>query len=489
MFDSAASSQAATALCDADDAGVVDAITAAARAQNAMCGRELAAIGELYARRAPEDDVDRLNWAIDGHENVVAEIAAALGVSRGRARGRLRYAIALRERLPRVAELFAMGLIDFRLMAAVVSRTELVEDSELIAKLDAAIARHAPKWMRLSEPKLFERIDMWVMRFDPAGKRVPGQRIEDRYVEIAATDSGLAGIWAQLHVTDGAALDQKLDALAGTVCSADPRTKQQRRADALGALVAGLPAMRCQCQSPNCVVAQRRPATDVVIHVLAEQATVSGASEYPGYLPKFGPLPSATVRDMVANAKLKPLAIPSNSPEPGYRPSAALAEFVRCRDLTCRFPGCDRPAEVCDLDHTVPFPLGPTHPSNLKLLCRYHHLLKTFYTGNGGWADRQLPDGTVEWTAPSGHVYRTTPDGSAFFQVLAASTGELTVPQDTEPPNTARGLMMPLRKRTRAEDRRYRIASERTINEERLARERISRQRRKHAARYEPPPF
>ncbi len=83
-----------------DDAGVVDAITAATREQNAACGRELAAIGELYARRAPEDDVDRESWAIDGHENVVAEVAAALGISRGRARGRLRYAIALREGCP-----------------------------------------------------------------------------------------------------------------------------------------------------------------------------------------------------------------------------------------------------------------------------------------------------------------------------------------------------------------------------------------------------
>ena len=149
-----ASLQATASFTAVDDAGVVDAITAAAREQNAMCGRELAAIGELYARRAPQDDSGRLNWAIDGHENVVAEVAAALGISRGRARGRLRYAIALRERLPRIAQVFARGLIDFRLMAAVVSRTELVENPDLIAKLDAAIARHAPKWMRLSEPKL-----------------------------------------------------------------------------------------------------------------------------------------------------------------------------------------------------------------------------------------------------------------------------------------------------------------------------------------------
>ena len=486
MFDGAVSLQVRAAFTAVDDAGVVDAITAAAREQNAMCGRELAAIGELYARRAPEDDSDRLNWAIDGHENVVAEVAAALGISRGRARGRLRYAIALRERLPRIAEVFARGLIDFRLMAAVVSRTELVENQDLIAKLDAAIARHAPKWMRLSEPKLFERIDLWVLRYDPAGRRVPGERTEDRYVEIAPTDAGLAGIWAQLHATDGAALDQKLDALAETVCAADPRTKKQRRADALGALVAGLSAMHCQCGSPECSAAQRRPASGVVIHVLAEQATISGDSQAPGYLPGFGPLPSSTLRDIAATAKIKPLVMPSTNPEPGYRPSAALAEFVRLRDLTCRFPGCDEKAEVCDIDHTVPFPLGPTHPSNCKLLCRYHHLLKTFYTGCGGWADRQLADGTVEWTSPSGHTYTTKPGASIFFPLLAASTGELVLPTTIRAPGENRGLMMPARRQTRAAERAARIASERRINEAVIAAEGA---RKRIAARNDPPPF
>jgi hypothetical protein len=486
MFDCDASPQVAKAFVGVDDSGVVDAITAAAREQNAMCGRELAAIGELYARRAPQDDVDRLNWAIDGHENVVAEVAAALGISRGRARGRLRYAIALRERLPRVAEVFASGLIDFRLMAAVVSRTELVEDPMLIAKLDAAVARHAPRWMRLSEPKLLERIDMWVMRLDPAGRRVPAERTENRYVDIAPTDSGLAGVWAQLQATDGAALDQRLDALAATVCEADPRTKQQRRADALGALAAGLSAMRCACGSADCSAAQRRPATDVVIHVLAEQAMISGDSQSPAYLPNFGPLASTTLRDMAATAKIKPLVMPSTSPEPGYRPSAALAEFVRCRDLTCRFPGCDQPAEVCDIDHTVPFPMGPTHPSNLKLLCRYHHLLKTFYTGIGGWTDRQLPDGTVEWTAPSGHTYTTTPAGSIFFPVLASPTGELVSPTTMPALGQSRGLMMPARRRTRAAERAARIAYERGINEALIAAEAA---RKRIAARNDPPPF
>ena len=488
MFDFDPSSQAAEAFRGIDDAGVAGAITAAAREQNAACARELAAIGELYARRAPEEDIDRANWAVDEHANVVAEVSAALGISRGRARGLLRYAIDLRERLPRVAEVFARGDIDFRLMATLVSRTELVEDPVLIAKLDAAVARHAHRWMRLSKPKLVERIDMWVARFDPAGRRMPGQGNDDRYVEIGPVESGLAGIWAQLRAPDGAALDQKLDALAATVCRDDPRTKRQRRADAVGALAAGLDALRCECGSPDCPAAGRSAGTDVVIHVLAEQATVTGDAQAPAYLPGYGPIPATALREMAATAKLKPLPIPSADPEPGYRPSAALAEFVRLRDLTCRFPGCDEPAAVCQIDHTVPYPLGPTHPSNLKLLCVFHHLLKTFYTGVGGWADRQLPDGTVTWTAPSGQSYTTTPTGSLFFPVFAAPTGKLVLPNRLPAPDTVRGVMMPRRKRTRAAEHRYRIGCERRNNEERLAHE-----HRKRAAERtrndEPPPF
>jgi Domain of unknown function (DUF222) len=107
MFEAEASSQlvvgVATALDDAavlDDAGVIDALGSAARAENAACGRRLMWMGELYARRAPADDVERVNWAIDGHANAVAEVSAALNISRGRAAGQLQFAIALRVRLP-----------------------------------------------------------------------------------------------------------------------------------------------------------------------------------------------------------------------------------------------------------------------------------------------------------------------------------------------------------------------------------------------------
>ena len=53
MFDYGVSPQVVGAFGGVDDSRVVDAIIAASRQQNALCGRELAAIGELYARRAP----------------------------------------------------------------------------------------------------------------------------------------------------------------------------------------------------------------------------------------------------------------------------------------------------------------------------------------------------------------------------------------------------------------------------------------------------
>ena len=56
-------------------------------------------------------------------------------------------------------------------------------------------------------------------------------------------------------------------------------------------------------------------------------------------------------------------------------------------------------------------------------------------------------------------MYTTKPGASLFFPMLATPTGELLVPE--HPPDTNRGLMMPTRRRTRAQDRAYRIALER----------------------------
>ncbi|MGV0874624.1 DUF222 domain-containing protein, partial [Mycolicibacterium sp. XJ879] len=346
-------------------------------------------------------------------------------------------------------------------------------------------------WMKLSTPKLRDRLDMWVAKFDRAAVRVPPKVDEDRCVEIHPGDTaGMAILWGTLHSADAAAVDQRLDALADTVCENDPRTKRQRRADACAPAVRGEAVLACQCGSPDCPAqASRHAATAAVIHVLAEQGTLDGSADTPGYLPGFGVLPAESVRELAQSATVTPLQVPTDAaPDPGYRPSAKTVEFIGFRDLTCRWPGCDRPAQRCDVDHTLPWPAGPTHPSNTKLYCRTHHLIKTFFSGPGGWSEQQRPDGTIVLTSPTGHTYLSEAHGATMLSTLGRCTGELNLPTEPPPPHPDRLAMMPRRKRTRDQDRQARINAER-----RERAEIIAEQKRQHqawlAANEQPPPF
>jgi hypothetical protein len=183
-------------------------------------------------------------------------------------------------------------------------------------------------------------------------------------------------VFGRLITTDAHAVDARLDALAATVCANDPRTRNQRRADAMGALAVGADRLNCRCGHPNCPAAAASTPGAVVIYVVADEAVLDGTASEPGSMIGSDALiPAELIADLAKSAKLRPLIHPTDAPREGrYTPSQQLTDFVRCRDLTCRFPGCDRPAEACDLDHTIPYSDGgPTHASNLKSLCRLHH--------------------------------------------------------------------------------------------------------------------
>ena len=139
---------------------------------------------------------------------------------------------------------------------------------------------------------------------------------------------------------------------------------------------------------------------------------------------------------------------------------------MRARDLTCRWPGCDVPATHCQLDHTIPYADGgPTHAGNMKCYCPTHHLLKTFW----GWREKQLPDGTLILTSPAGQTHVSTPGSALLFPSLCYAVGGMPAPEADPPPQNhcgQRSAMMPKRRRTRTQDRAYRVATERRANHE-----------------------
>lgn len=519
-------------LVAADDAGLVAAMDTATRAEATAAARRYAAIAELVSRHA-NGATDCARWACDDWDAIAAQVGAALNISHNLASVQMDQAMALRDRLPAVAALFAAGRLSLRLVTAIIWRTGLIKDPAVLRVVDATLANDALHYGPQSAPRTERAIDAVIDRYDPAAVRRSRNSARSREVVITSTGGGTADVSGTLFATDAAVLDQRLDDMAHQVCSQDPRTVAQRRADALGTLAAGGLALACQCQDGDCP--SRRPdarTSAVVIHVVADAAALDARPDpyvhgkppplpidpdnplrtLPGPDPEpVGPwLPSGHILGgsivpatqlgalVIAGAKVVPLDhINDAELRSGYRIPAAMARFVRCRDMTCRFPGCDQPAVHCDVDHAVAYPFGPTHPSNLRCLCRKHHLLKTFRSGPKGWRDRQQRDGTILWTDPTDHTWTTRPGSRLLFPTLCLPTAEL--PTRTTPPGSpGRTLMMPIRNRTRAQDRQARIDAERTLNERTLTPRRISKAQRALAndpipkpppGPDEPPPF
>ena len=436
------------------------------RQESMLVARRMAAVAALLRHRVAATELSEFRpgyAAIDGFEQTAAEVAAAMNLSPMAASYLVSYAEALDTRLPKIAALLAEARTDWRTVRLIIGRTDLITDDALIAEVDRSLAARIGNWHGWSRQRIVNAADAAVRAADPDAARARGAAGEgDRHISVGALANGMAEIYGTVAATAATAFDRRLSQLAGQVCAADPRTMDQRRADALAALAQGR-GLACRCGRPGCPAESADAEPDssgvrVVINVVASEQTVNGDCDRPGYLEGYGVIDAEQVREL-ADAAAQLIADPFTSPVEAlrYQPSAALERAVRCRDLTYRFPGCGRPAMVCDIDHTIPFnhhdPAagGRTVIENLKCLCRQHHRLKTFH---GGWRDTQLADGTVVWTSPTGRTYRTFPAGADLF------------PQPRGPACTAPS---PIR-RDRSKQRRARIAQARAHNRRQAAR-------------------
>ena len=384
-------------LAELADDELIEAIQGWDRVASWVAARQLAAIAEL-ARRRPRDDIEN---GPGGHtdsgdplvpevsEFAVDEVAAALRLSRSAAGTRLHAAVEL-TRLPVTAAALRDGVIDLPKVRAVVDAVTRL-DAGTAAAVEAQVLPKAGRW---TVGQLRAALAKAVLAADPGGAEQRHEQARDttRQVTVRPLQDGMAELWAVLAADEAVSIYALVDT-AARAAAADGRSMDTRRADALvTAVLAG-------------------STVDVRVDVTVPAGTALGLSDQPGDLPGHGPIPASMARRLAEEGRWRKQATDlqtgavTDVGRTAYTPTAALADLIRARDRTCRFPGCRQPARRCDLDHIIAWPAGPTTPGNLAALCRHHHRLKHQTL----WTVHAQPGGRLHWTSPTGHGYLTEP--------------------------------------------------------------------------------
>jgi hypothetical protein len=266
-----------------------------------------------------------------------------------------------------------------------------------------------------------------------------------RRVLVDQDDYGMAYLTAYLPAATAAAIHERLSRDAQAMAEvakaeatqhrkedgfeADLRTLDQHRADILtdtlltataqtilDSAAAGASRVKAVISIVTPVMALRDQAFSDAFRRAGGSDTCEGVAMLNG----LQPMSASEAREWAADGELERIL---THPISGhvitadtYVPPASLRRYLRARDVTCRFPGCRRPAYRCDLDHTTAWQHGgKTHPENCGHLCVAHHTQKH----EQPWQVRHLGGGVLEWITPLGRVVVTVPEppGPRFVEV------------------------------------------------------------------------
>ncbi len=220
---------------------------------------------------------------------------------------------------------------------------------------------------------------------------------------------GMSTLMARLATEQAIAVMTQVNA-AAHACE-EPGLIGVKRADALAALVLGGGA-----GTATAARGQMSAHVNVTMDLptfLGLQDTFLGLRDGVADLAGVGAIPADVVRDLLTDPdvavtirRLVTDPVTGHLLDYGrktYAVPQALREFIIARDRTCRFPGCNRRADLSQIDHAIAWDDGgQTNPANLGPLCTRHHQLKT----HGGWhITTSRPDGSCTWISPQGRVY------------------------------------------------------------------------------------
>jgi len=262
---------------------------------------------------------------------VKEDIAAALNLSSHTAADRVRQAREL-SRLPATLDVLERGEITGHHARALSEATLGVEDAVATAIETAVLAKGTGQ----SLSNFRRAIGKAVLTVAPkTAEQRHEQGVADRRVVCTPSDNGTSQIWMSLPDTGAATLMTAVDALARLIPTDDPRTGDQRRADAAVQMAADTLHGTRSGQLP------RRHGIRPAVQVTVALSTLLGLDEQPGELAGHRPI-SATVarriaaddtgtwRRLVTDERGRLLDYGRST----YRPPTDLAEHVIARDRT-----------------------------------------------------------------------------------------------------------------------------------------------------------
>ncbi len=409
---------------------------ASSPADGGGAGQTLAASGATAASSI----LDPPRQPISREDMVIAEISARLRITEGAAAHLLSRARILTARLVTSLDHLCAGSLDESRAGVIADALTPVADwkyrivrrgggspeeaeraaSQLVQAIEARVLpRAAAQNLEQLRAAIRRAIKALARPFSEEHRR---QRTREREVFCSThgREEGMAFLGANLPVVEAKACYAELDSRARALRDAgDRRTLSELRADVLVDLVLN-PADPRSALPRSVRLHGRGVARGVRAHVqiTVSAETLLGLTDHPAHLHGQGAIsadlaravamqPGSTWRRLITDPRSGTVL---DCGRRTYRPPGALADHVIARAVTCSHPGCGQPAEACDVDHIVPYPLGTTSHTNLSPRCRRHHRLKT----EAGWRarasdDPEDPAGTVITTSPTGHEYRVAP--------------------------------------------------------------------------------
>lgn len=347
------------------------------------------------------------------------EIAAELTWTPRYASNRLGTALELVNRLPNTLDALGRGEIDQAKAATIAHHTEVLATPEVVKEVEAAILPYAPtRTVKLIREKLRRA----VYKVDPAGATERHQRrVRDRSVDFFAEDDGMATMFVYGSAETVRPIFDLIDCCARSAKAngADGHLGMLRL-DALADLLLGDHLQNLMTE----------------IRVTVPASSLTGMSTVPGELHGYGPLTNDVLHKLADGPNVfwrrivtDPLTGAVLDVGARRRHTVLIGEHVRTRDKRCVFPGCTRPAEACQIDHSDDYARGgSTSVTNLGALCQRHNLIKL----EGGWSLSQPEPGRFVWTSPTGATFGVVPEP------LVDPTHDPEPEDATEPPPCAR---------------------------------------------------